>query len=325
MRDIVPALRKWLAESQPFALATVVRTWGSSPRPVGAAMAVARDGRLAGSVSGGCVEGAVIEACLRVLESGEPEVLTFGAITNERAWEVGLSCGGEIEVWVSRAPPDADALVAALESNRPVVRVLRRTPHLEWWGTDPDGAPAECSDAVRAAWQARESTFEAGLFVHFIGRRPALVVIGAGHIAIPLVAMAHTLGFRTVVIDPRSAFARQDRFEVVPDELVCAWPGEAMASWDLHGDLCAVCLSHDPKIDEPALRLLLPSRAGYVGALGSRTTQAQRRESLLASGLSEADVSRLHGPVGLAIGARTPEEIAVSILAQIVQVRRAAG
>lgn len=310
MRDLAPTLRSWLAEGRGFALATVVQTWGSSPRQAGAGMAIDTQGSIVGSVSAGCVEGVVIESAQRVATTGQPEFLHFDSISNETAWEVGLSCGGEIEVWVEPTPPELGAMLDAIEAGRPCGRRVERAPYRTSILAE-DELPAQ-------------TTFGGDVFTHVVSRQPELIVIGAGHMAIPLVHMAQLVGYHVTVIDPRAACAQPERFPVQPDALCCAWPDQALSGRLLHEDVYAVCLSHDPKIDEPALRLLLPSAVAYVGALGSRTTQAQRRQNLLDAGLSPAAVERLKGPVGLSIGAKSPEEIAVSILAEMIQVRHAA-
>jgi xanthine dehydrogenase accessory factor len=301
MRDILEFAERCLQEGKRFAIAVVTHTWGSSPRPVGSMMAVAEDGSIAGSVSGGCVEGAVIEAAQRALASGSGEVLRFDQLDPEDVWSVGLSCGGKIEVLVSLPNGDWEEAFARASENVSF--------DLEVW--EQGARILEGEDAA------------AGAFVYHHRWADQLVIVGGVHIAVPLVAIAKTLGFQTILIEPRSTFADPGRFGVEPDEILEEWPDKALEGVHLDGGTYVVLLTHDPKIDDVALRVLLQSDVRYIGALGSRTTQEQRRSRLREEGFSESEVARIHGPVGLDIGAKTPEEIAVSIMAEIVQVRRA--
>ncbi len=339
MRDVLPDLRRWAAEGRPFAIATVVRTWGSSPRPVGSLMGVRDDGLVCGSVSGGCVESAVVEAALSALSSGKPEALTFGRISDEAAWEVGLSCGGELDVWVEPSPHRRNpgvwaSVVNALESGSPSVWVRRLKPVSErlWSPGSLDGSdladPPDWSEEALSALRSRESKLVeldgAATFLHALPRPERMIVVGAGHLAIRLVAFAKTLGFETVVIDPRSALAAEERFPDPPDRLIADWPERALTEVGIHEETYAALLTHDPKIDDQALTILLRSPARYIGALGSKATHSQRLERLTAQGFGESELARIRGPIGLSLGARTAEEIALSVAAQIVQVRREA-
>jgi xanthine dehydrogenase accessory factor len=291
MRELAPTLLEWIAEGKPFALATVVHAQGSAPRPSGSAMAVRADGLLAGSVSGGCVEGAVAEAAQRVMRTGRPELLEFGPETEAVLFEVGLSCGGQIRVLVEPAPSDGSL-----------------QPFLHRVGT---GQKAERLLELP----------EGGSFELRVPAAPRLIVVGAVHISVALVSLAKELGFRTVVVDPRTAFAVSERFPVPPDELHCAWPEPTLEKLRPGPGDAVVALSHDPKLDDPALIWALRAGVGYVGALGSARTQDRKRAALREGGLSEDEIARVHGPVGLDIGAATPEEIALSILAEIVRER----
>jgi xanthine dehydrogenase accessory factor len=307
-------------------------------------MAITGGGRLSGSVSGGCVEGAVYDTGLEVLESGRPQLLHFG-VADETAWEVGLACGGTIEVFVDRLEPAVYRRRLALaDADRPhAVATIIRGPG-DWLGRkwvlaadgEPDGAsvPAEIrglmAEAVAGGKTLRRtlpgldpSAAEVELFVEVIADAPTLVMIGGVHIAVALASMARTVGFRTVIVDPRRSFGSGERFPEV-DQLIQAWPGAAFEQVALAPQTAVVMLTHDPKIDDPALDIALNSPALYVGALGSRKTHAARRERLLAAGLTEAQIGRVHGPIGLDIGAETPEEIAVAILAEIIAARRRA-
>jgi xanthine dehydrogenase accessory factor len=337
MRDMLPDLDRWLEEGKGVALATVIQTWGSSPRAVGAKMAVTQAGEIAGSVSGGCVEGAVAETALEVLETRRPRLLHFG-VADETAWEVGLACGGQIDVFVNpleAAFYRAARLALAQEGAFAIAALLDETSHPGGGAliVRPDGSfegalESGQAETVQAALQAlrvgrsgRAAIGEAEVFCEVYLPAPTLVMVGGVHIAIALAALAKTMGYRTIVIDPRRAFGSAARFPNA-DRLIQAWPDEALAQIELNASTAVAMLTHDPKLDDPALKAALPSPAFYVGALGSRKTQLARRERLLAEGVDPALLDRLHGPIGLDIGAQTPEEIALSILAEVVAARR---
>jgi xanthine dehydrogenase accessory factor len=337
MRDILQDLDRWLSEGKAVALATVIQTWGSSPRPVGAKMAFTQAGEIAGSVSGGCVEGAVVETAMQVLATRQPRRLHFG-VAEESAWEVGLACGGQIDVFVQPLiVPFYRLLCAALAQQRgfAVATLLSETPQRGGQAllVRPDGSfegslQTGQSQLVQAALQALQkgqsgqwTMDDLEIFCEVYLPPPTLVMVGGVHIAIALAALAKTLGYRTVVIDPRRAFGSPERFPHV-DHLIQAWPDEALAQIELDASTAVAMLTHDPKLDDPALQAALPSPAFYVGALGSQKTQQARRERLLAQGIDPALLARLRGPIGLDIGAQTPEEIALSILAEVVVARR---
>ena len=342
MRDVTDSIDQWQAAGQPVALATVVQTWGSSPRQAGAKMALTPAGQIAGSVSGGCVEGAVYESGVEALQTGQPRLLHFG-VADETAWEVGLACGGSIDVFVQPLQPDFYAQArAALGGSAAfaVVTIVAGPPELLGrallaaegaapWGSLSPALDAPALDFARTALaegQSRRAALAEGVqvFVEVVLPPPTLIVIGGVHITIALVALAKTLGYHTIVVDPRKAFGSAERFPHV-DRLVQAWPDEALADIPLTRGTAVAMLTHDPKLDDPALKLVLPSPAFYVGALGSRTTQAKRRQRLLDDGLPAATIDRLHGPIGLDLDAHTPEEIALSIMAEIVAMRNKAG
>lgn len=346
MHEIVTQVDEWLRAGEPVALATVIATWGSAPRGVGAKLAVTTGDRMIGSVSGGCVEAAVVHAARATLASGRPQRLSFG-VSDETAWGVGLACGGKIEVLVERLDPDTFAeLQRFLAANVAVASaivldgpedMLGRRLLLAADGTVRShlaaahiGSMSELASGALRTGRCEHTriTLPDGdtveLFVDVIAPRPTLIMVGAGHIAMALDQLARLLGYRTVVVDPRAAFASRERFPRV-DRLLSLWPEQAFLEEPLMTGSAVAVLSHDPKIDEPALALALRSRAYYVGALGSRATQAGRRERLRALGLTDDELSRLHGPIGLDIGARTPEEIALAIMAEIVVAHRAAA
>lgn len=288
--------RDWQAAGHRLALATVVRTWGSAPRRVGSQLLVRDDGLFEGSVSGGCVEGAVIAAARARLESGGGELLRFG-VANETAWEVGLACGGDIAICVqavaeSGFPPALfERLAATRASGKPLT--------LGW-----DFANGLTSEG------------ETGDFVHRYDPPLRLMLVGAVHIAQALAPMAQALGYQPLIVDPRGAFAAGPRFAGFAVDN--RWPDEALADWKPDSATAVVTLTHDPKLDDVALAAALRSEAFYIAALGSRKTHAARLERLAALGFTEADLARIHGPAGLNIGAANPAEIALSIAAQLV-------
>ncbi|MCW5715881.1 MAG: XdhC family protein [Bauldia sp.] len=325
--DVIRTLLLWHSRGERAAIATVIRTWGSSPRPVGSRLAIREDGVIAGSVSGGCVEGAVILEASEVMASGRPVLLTFG-VADDAAWTVGLSCGGRIEVFVEPATTAKLALLEAMEESarRRVAAAL--VTNLATGdaallsdddATDSAAVGRMLIELARARFAERVSGVveaEGGTaFVEVWRPPPRLVIVGAVHIAESLVPIARLAGWDVAVIEPRPAFASPARFPgvaIVPD-----WPDAALARIGLDAATAVVTLSHDPKFDEPALLAALRSEAFYVGALGSRRTAAARRARLRARDLDEASLSRLHAPVGLPIGALSPAEIAVSIMAEL--------
>lgn len=299
-------------------------------------MGVRNDGAVVGSVSGGCVETAVIQASLEAIGAGAPRLLDFGALSDESVWQVGLSCGGRIQVWVDPEPGKREAWQKTfdlLSRDTPSVLVTRFEPFEQWvWEASSESdfvGSISLIGPIRESYQARESR-EVSVegeryFLHVLPTRERMVIVGAVHIAIPLVKFAKELGFETVVIDPRRALASPERFPVAPDKIIGEWPERGLAEVALTEETYAVVLTHDPKIDDVALAVFLRSTVAYIGALGSRMTQEKRRQELIAQGFTPEDLARIHGPVGLNIGARSPEEIALSIMAEIVQVRRARG
>jgi xanthine dehydrogenase accessory factor len=338
MRDILPELDRWHAENKPSALATVIETWGSSPRRAGAKMALTADGKISGSVSGGCVEGAVFEAGVEVLKSNRPQLLHFG-VADETAWEVGLACGGSIDIFVKPLDREFFEALRSLvrkEESAVAATVVRGPDDLLGkemlvhesgqvtgaLGAQLDEAIVQLAGTALAAGESRRALVKEDVEVFFevILPPPTLIAVGGVHITIALIALAKTLGYRTVVIDPRTAFGNADRFPHV-DRLISLWPEEAFQQIPITRSTAIAMLTHDPKLDDPALKIALPSPAFYVGALGSKTTQAKRRQRLLGEGLTEEHLNRLHGPIGLQIGAGTPEEIAISIMAEIVAAR----
>ena len=327
--DDIPGIAlDWHRTGRGVALATVVETWGSAPRPVGSQLAVSGAGEIMGSVSGGCVEGAVVAEAVEALADGTPRLLTFG-VSDETAFAVGLACGGTIRVLVEpvgtgpAALPGAmlAELVAARGALRPVAYVTHPETHARRL-TEGPGDPL--ADAIAARMRADRSGLEAdGTFIAVHNPPLRMIVVGAVHIAQPLVAMARLCGYAPVLIDPRAAFGSAERFpgETIQED----WPDDAMAALAPDARTAVVTLTHDPKLDDPAIRAALASSAFYVGCLGSPRTHAKRLDRLRAGGVPEPMIARIRAPVGLAIGAKSPAEIAISIMAEITQVLRAGG
>ena len=339
MRDILSDIESWRAEGRPVAVATVVETWGSAPRPAGGKMALTADGRIAGSVSGGCVENAVVEAGRKTLESGKPQLLHYG-VSDDTAWTVGLACGGSLDVFVERLDPALFAPVGdALRTETPVaVATVIRGPEGELGrklavfedgrvvGSIDDAALSEARSALAAGGSRRIPSDNPSreIFVDVLRPSPRLIIVGGVHIAVALVTLAKALGFRTILVDPREAFGNAKRFPHA-DEIVNDWPDAALRRLAPDSSTAVAVLTHDPKLDDPALLAALPGRAFYVGALGSKRTQEKRRTRLTEAGLAPDALARLHGPIGLPLGGRSPEEIAIAILAEIVATRNRAA
>lgn len=324
--DTMPELAlEWHRAGQGAALASVVETWGSAPRPVGSQLAISGDGRMMGSVSGGCVEASVVTEALEALADGKPRLLSFG-VADEDAFAVGLACGGRISVLVE---PVGDGpasfpeslladLVAARAAGRPVALLTRPETGERRLSDGPGDAKAE---AIAARLRADRSGLEEdGWFIAVHNPPLRMIVVGAVHIAQALLPMARACGFSPTLIDPRGAFGSAVRFpgEVILDD----WPDEAMASLAPDARTAVVTLTHDTKLDDPALFAALASPAFYIGCLGSSRTHAKRLARLRDAGISETQIDRLHAPVGLDIGAKSPAEIAVSIMAEIIQTLR---
>jgi xanthine dehydrogenase accessory factor len=320
----------WIDAGRQAALATVVETWGSAPRPVGSQLAVSADAEIMGSVSGGCVEGAVVSEALEAMEDGEPRVLEFG-VSDDEAFAVGLACGGRIRVMVEPVGrgrgPDVQMirdLCAARAARRQVAYVV----DIDTWDRLLMDGAAGCplGEAVRRAFREDRSGFSQLDDGHwFVGvHNPPLrmAVVGAVHIAQPLMVMARALGYDATLIDPRDAFGSAARFP--GERIVHEWPDAALAAHGLDARTAVVTLTHDPKLDDPAIRAALAADVFYLGCLGSPKTHAKRVARLQEAGFTPDQIARIHAPVGLDIGAKSPAEIAVSILAEITLTLRGA-
>lgn len=323
MHDISKVLDDWLGGDGEIALSTVVETWGSGPRRPGARMTVDAGDRIAGSVSGGCVEGAVVRTAREVIRTGKPELLRF-AVANETAWEVGLSCGGRISVFVER--PNRDALRAvrkAMAARIPVsLAVVVEGSGRGRSAVVTEAATmgeAEVAAVGREALRQGRCLLRDGVFADVIQPPDSLVVVGGVHVAQTLAVLGRAVGYRVAVCDPRPAFGSPERFPDV--ELVNDWPDAAFEQIGLDAGTAVATLTHDPKLDDPALAAALRSPAFYVGALGSRRTHAKRLVRLRKRGVSEADLARIAAPIGLPIGARRPDQIALAVMAQVVAER----
>lgn len=345
MRDVLPELERWHAAGKPIAIATVISVAGSAPRGIGATLALTATGDISGSVSGGCVEPAVIEAGLKSLRTGHPRLLSYGITEEQNVEQIGLSCGGEIQVFVERLA-NLEPLAAALKAQQPIVRAVVINAPAEI-GAAPGasmlipergglvGSSGNATLDTALAAKAREllqegasatATIEvqgkpAEVFFAVYPPEPTLVIIGAGHITIPLTRLARTLDYHVIVVDPREAFATRERLPDA-DEVLLEWPDDALAHLPISNATAVAVLTHDDKFDVPALKAALNSPASYVGAIGSRGTRERRDRRLHEAGVTDEQIAHIHGPIGLDIGARTPEEIALAILAQIVAVRR---
>lgn len=339
MLDIIPEIDHWVTEKTPFALATVIQTWRSAPRMAGASMAITKNINIAGSVSGGCIEGDVIRQAQKVIESGIPQRVQYG-ISNDDAWSVGLSCGGQVEVFIepfmafgqSQEQDIWSALRQAIQDNIGCVLVTNLTD------SEPshslvysDGRvigheiSAELQKQSTLAYEQHKNQIitleQTDYFISVFPAKDRLLMIGAAHLSVDLVQLAHLFDFETTVIDPRGIFSKNMKFTVAPDALYEKWPAEVLEEMTLDADTYAVVLSHDPKIDDQALHILLKSKVAYIGALGSRRTHAKRVKRLEEAGFSAQEIERIHGPVGVDINARRPREIALSILGELVKIK----
>lgn len=315
--DRIPEIAlDWHRAGKGAVLATVIETWGSAPRPVGSQLAVSGAGEMMGSVSGGCVEGAVVEEAMAALTDANSRLLTFG-VSDEEAFAVGLACGGTIRVLVEPvgkgiSEPVLAELVAARAARTPIAYVV----DLDTWTRRTLPAGGELAGRFRAD----KSGVEGSEFVGIHNPPLRMVIVGAVHIAQPLVAMARSCGYDPLIVDPREAFGSSARF---PGEQISHdWPDEALTAFGLDARTAVVTLTHDPKLDDPAVVAALKSDVFYLGCLGSTRTHAKRVARLAEKGFSEAEIARIHAPVGLDIGAQSPAEIAVSIIAEITRVLR---
>jgi len=335
MKDLLPLIESWQAQGEQVAVATVIRVAGSAPRPVGARMIVSSTGRMAGSVSGGCVETTVYGEMMDLLGGGPPRVLQFG-ITDDMIWDVGLACGGTIDVLVQNLEPELVAAVkVAVERGVAIgLTTVVKGPAgvgettlvgTGGWILGPDEPRIVATMRQRLAERQETGAVQAvddqtEVFYEPFLPPPTLYIMGGVHVAIPLTRFAKEIGFRVVVVDPRAKFANRERFPDA-DEILVEWPDEALGHLPVDGATYIVLLTHDPKIDEPTLAAALKTGAAYVGAIGSRKTHADRLLRMAKWGLTAADLQRLYAPIGLDLGGSAPEETALSIMAEVVAVK----
>lgn len=324
--EVFDLAMKWVGEGRKVSMATVIETWGSAPRRAGSRMIVDSDGNFAGSVSGGCVEAEVVLYGTEIHD--ENDVVSheiFFGVQDEDAWEVGLACGGSITVRVERLDADLVTKVMRLRKDRIAFALVdgydSNAKSIYKEGEAADGHPAGFEEVVAVALRTDEpGTVELDgkrMFVEPFNPSPRLVIVGAVHIAQALVGFADKVGFEPHVVDPRDSWASDERFPGVT--MHREWPEEAFAGIGIDARTAVVSLTHDPKIDDPALVAALASPARYVGALGSKRTHGKRVERLREDGVKVKDIKRIDAPVGLDIGAASPSEIALSIMAQVVK------
>lgn len=340
MKDLLKKIQEWKSSNKKFAIATVTKTWGSSPRPIGSSMIISEDMEMAGSVSGGCVEGAVVKSALPLLKNGEGKQLLFG-VTNDEAWEVGLSCGGKIEIYVEPflGADENEKLIwekleDCLENNQGCVLMTRlengKGQHVlilsdgKTIGRNVNILQALEKEGIRAFKERKNQIVEVEgvkYFAQVFPRKSQMLIIGAAHITVDLVQLAKMYDFQTIVIDPRGIFTNKTQFTIQPDFIFEKYPSEILYQFKLDAYTYAIVLSHDPKIDDNALEILLRSEVGYLGALGSRKTHAKRVSRLLEKGFSEKEIDKIHSPIGTDINAKTPKEIALSIMGEVIQIK----
>ncbi len=341
MKEILPDLDLWQSQGEDIALATVVRVRRSAPRPPGARLCITRSGRMSGSVSGGCVEADVFERAMQVLDSRNPEVANYG-IADELGFEVGLSCGGSIDVLIEPFVVDAEweSLRRSVEREQEAVyaiglapesvlgRKLVRLDASRSIGSIAPSLDSHISDEGEKLLQVGGTKIvslpyegeQAQVYMEAFRPSPSLLIVGATHTAMSLCRLADEVGFQVTVIDVRTALATPERF---PDasKILHAWPDEALAQVPLEGYSSLVVLTHDPKFDVPALACGLRSQARYIGAQGSRSTHEGRKQQLRQQGFTDTDLARIRAPIGLDIGSRTPAELALAILAEVLAVQ----
>lgn len=318
--DVLKAAKSWLGEDGEVAMATVVETWGSAPVPIGGQMAIAKDGRFQGSVSGGCIENDIIVEAEDVLGSGKPKTLSFG-IADETAWRAGLPCGGQIKVFVERFDKGAAGLIDRALSARETRRGLVIRTDMKG-GTRQaferaDEVPPEVADRFRSGESKLVETPDGNVFLHALVPPARVVIVGATHLAQLLSELVKLAGYELILVDPRTAYASDARFKDV--RMITEWPQDALPAIGLDPYTAVVTLAHVGHIDDEALKVALKNECLYVGALGSTRNHAKRTERLKEAGFTDADIARIKAPIGIDIGAQTPPEIALSIMADIVR------
>lgn len=344
MREIIDQITPWYESGSAFAVATVTRTWSSAPRPVGAAMAVSLAGEVIGSVSGGCVEGAIHEAALEVLQTGQPMSVTYG-VSDENAFAVGLTCGGTIELFIQiidkKNFPEFHQIASAIKEHRgiAIATLISGAAHIgarmifdagqSYGSLGSGGLDFSVSEDGRGFLDLGHTRTlmlgpdgermqdEVAIFIESYAPAPHMIVFGAIDFASAVVRVGKFLGYHVTVCDARELFTTKKRFPDA-DEVIVDWPHRYLAKVDVDERTVICVLTHDPKFDVPVLEIALRSKARYIGAMGSRRTHENRLKRLREIGMSESELSRLRSPIGLDIGPRTPEETAISIAAEII-------
>lgn len=337
MKEFLPQIDAFLKENKKLVIATVIKTWGSGPRQPGACMLISDAGDIVGSVSGGCVEGAVWKKAQEVFADGKSQYLKFG-VSDDDAWAVGLSCGGAIEVFVEMflahtSPHIWEVFENDLQNNKTVVLMTALdTPvprHLLIESVkkiQPYDNPnvAQVRNSIQSSIQHKNEVFENDgvlWWKQVFAKKSQLIIVGAAHITVDLVQLAHLFDFETIVIDPRGIFSEKTNFSTLPNQLFSDWPDEVLPNFDLDNHTYAVLLTHDPKIDDQALHRLLKSDVAYVGALGSKKTHEKRVKRLQDAGFPATDIEKIHAPIGLDIHAKSAKEIALSIMAELIKIK----
>lgn len=327
MRDILSILERWTGEGQAVAVGSVIERVGSAPRDPGAALAVSASGEVAGSVTGGCVEPAVIREATEVLNGSPGRICRYG-LTDDDGFDVGLSCGGTIAVAVY--PLDRELvrpLAEAVENDSPVAVTVRLAEQRFGEQRLVSGDGIANGDPIEAAARSLLKIGESGVveaadgelvFVESYARRPDLYLFGASDHVAAVATVGRFLGYRVTICDPRATFMTRERFPDA-DELAIEWPDRFLKTAPIDARTAICMLTHDLKFDVPALKRVLASNAGYIGAIGSEKTRTERDARLRDEGVGDADLARLHAPIGIQIGARTPEEVAVTIAAQLIE------
>jgi len=308
MREILRTLVRWRAEGRRVAIATVVERRGSAPRDAGASLALNDAGEIAGSVTGGCVEPSVVREAQEVLDGGPARLREYG-IADDEAFEVGLACGGTVAILI--APLDTSLipqLAEAVDADRPIAVAITAAG-------DRIGRQRLVEPAIDSSLTELDGD---AVFVHAFNPRPAMYIFGAIDHAAALARVGKLLGYRVTVCDARAAFVTPERFPEA-DELVVDWPDRFLHAAPVDAATVVCVLTHDEKFDVPALIAALETPAVYIGAMGSKVTTADREVRLRAEGVDDAGIGRIHAPIGLALGARSPEEVAVAIAAEIVE------
>ena len=324
--NVISTAVTWISQGKKVALATVVGTWGSSPRPTGSHLIVDSKSNFVGSVSGGCIEGAVITEALETISDGQVRVLEFG-VTNEQAWDVGLACGGNIRLFVESITDtkeleliaDMRPLTIVTELSSGKKRLLNANNSLTGSLQLSETLEKSVQEVVRNDVSKLISVESNEYFVELLNLPLRMIIVGAVHISQALVGFAKSAGFEVSVIDPRGTFATKTRFPGVT--LIDEWPDDAVNTLKPDNRTALITLTHDPKLDDPALEAALTSECFYIGSLGSKKTHSSRVERLLSNGFTDKQINRINAPIGLDIGAKSPSEIAVSILAEVISAK----